>query len=306
MKYNHALIKLLFLTFISIGLCHAENVNVDSRCQFESKLAPIGNGSIEYKITGKGNAILLLHGLFAQKEQWDALACELAVSGYRVISPDLPRYGKSLNFSLPDYRLESQAELIFEFTKYLGLKKFNIAGSSMGGAIAVLYARKYPAQIGSIAFIGAPLGVINWSPQVRESIYSGINPFIPINTHQLDLEMKLLFYRPPDIPESSKNDLINSYVESNRHYQQVWDIVNLYLRVIEVGKALNAPTLILWGSEDGIFNIEGVSELQRKFPNNQLWRISKSSHLLMLEKPNEVASIYLSFLKFNRLNEFKH
>ena len=307
MKHYHVLIKfLIIMALFSVSICQAEISNIETRCDFETKSTPIGKGTIEYKATGNGPVILLLHGLFAQKEQWDALACELAGSGYRVISPDLPGYGKSLNFSLPDYRLESQVVLMHEFAKNLDLKKFNIAGSSMGGAIAALYSKKYHPQIFSLAFIGSPLGVIDWSPRVKESIYNGVNPFIPINADQLDLEMKLLFYKPPIIPEDSKSGLVNAYMTSNRHYQQVWDIVNLYMRVIEDGTASQTPTLILWGREDGIFNIAGISGLQKKFSNHQAWRIADASHLLMLEKPKEVGSIYLGFLKSKGLNGLRH
>lgn len=40
--------------------------------------------------------------------------------------------------------------------------------------------------------------------------------------------MCLLLVNPPAIPDEVKEALIKDYVERNRHYQQVWDIVNLY------------------------------------------------------------------------------
>ncbi len=61
----------------------------------------------------------------------------------------------------------------------LKIHSFDIAGSSMGGAIASLYSQRYPQQLRSLAFIGSPLGVTDWAKSVRNSIIEGINPFIP-------------------------------------------------------------------------------------------------------------------------------
>ncbi|WP_162785004.1 alpha/beta fold hydrolase [Polynucleobacter necessarius] len=54
-----------------------------SACNIEVKTAPVGGGTIEYLQAGNGAPILLLHGLFAQKEQWSELACQLSAAGYR-------------------------------------------------------------------------------------------------------------------------------------------------------------------------------------------------------------------------------
>lgn len=82
-------------------------------------------------------------------------------------------------------------------SKKLHLEYFDIAGNSMGGAIAASYTQKYSSNIRSIAFIGGSMGVVGWSPQIRDAIYSGINPFIPVILDQFDLEMGLLFVNPP-------------------------------------------------------------------------------------------------------------
>jgi len=288
---------------ILFGICHIKNTFGAQGCDFQTKTMQMGGGILEYKFVGSGTPILLLHGLFAQKEQWDGLACELASAGYQIFAPDLPGYGNSTGFSTNDYKLEVQADHIDEFISTLGLNTFNIAGSSMGGAIASIYARRHPDRVLSLAFIGSPLGIIEWSPQVKRAIFQGINPFIPIDEPQFNLEMHLLFYDPPIIPENTKNNLLKSYLDSNRHYQQVWDIVNLYLREIDLAKASRIRTLILWGGEDGIFNVSGVKSLQSKYPNHQILIISKSSHLPMLEKPKETGLAYLNFLNHRPINK---
>lgn len=285
--------------FSSVGIA-SESVN--GACHIEVKTIPVGVGSIEYLSVGKGAPILLLHGLFAQKEQWSDLACQLSKAGHLVIAPDLPGYGKSLNFPIVDYKLENQVTILHRFSSLLQIPRMDIAGSSMGGAIASMYAQTYPSQIRTLAFIGAPLGVSGWSTQIKNAIYQGVNPFIPISADQLNLEMQLLFFKPPVLSEINKQELISNYQKFNRHYQQVWDIVNLYLYQIDKNPQSLLPTLIIWGREDGVFDVMDMPRLQHKYPNNQSTIINDASHLLMLEKSKEVTSLYLHFLKSGQLN----
>lgn len=287
----------LFALIFCLAGSKADAETFASACNIEVKTSAVGNGTIEYLKVGKGTPILLLHGLFAQKEQWSELACYLSNAGYLVIAPDLAGYGKSIYFPIIDYKLENQVGILHQFTNTLNIQRFDIAGSSMGGAIASMYARAYPMQVRSLAFIGAPLGVSGWSTQVKSALYQGINPFIPISVDQLNLEMQLLFYRPPVLSEAIQQALIADYQKQNRHYQQVWDIVNLYLYEIEKNSPSPIPTLIMWGKEDGIFESIDMRRLEQKYPKNRHYLVKDASHLLMLEKPKEVAVNYIQFLK---------
>ena len=292
--------RFLVATIISIVVlgadCQAEPSADKSACVLAAKTLTIDHGTLAYMQTGQGPHILLLHGLFAQKEQWNALACLLADAGHTVIAPDLPGYGQSTGFSITDYKLENQVDLIFRFVSALGLSRFDLGGSSMGGAIAVLYRQQHPEQVRSLAFIGAPMGITQWGPGTRQAIYHGVNPFIPITIDQFDLEMRLLFAKPPTIPETVKNGLIADYLERNRHYQQVWNIVNLYGRVIIDSRGSPSATLILWGTDDGIFDVVGAEPLQKKFPNGQLFKLTNAAHLPMLENTSQVGALYLDFM----------
>lgn len=118
--------------------------------------------------------------------------CRLAEAGYRAIAPDLPGYGTSQGFDVVNYALENQMKLLHEFVKGLGIDRIDIAGSSMGGAISTLYTQQYSQQVRSLAFIGSPLGVIGWAKPVKDAIYQGINPFIPITKDQFDPRSQLL------------------------------------------------------------------------------------------------------------------
>lgn len=268
-------------------------------CTIATQSVAINHGTLVYNKVGTGRSILLLHGLFADKEQWEGMMCQLSKAGYQAIAPDLPGYGKSDGFTIRDYTFENQVALLHQFMDQLSIQTLDIAGSSMGGAIATLYSRLYPEQVRSLAFIGSPLGVMSWANPVREAIFDGVNPFIPITKKQFDLEISLLFVTPPPIPDSFKTEKVNDYIKRNRHYQKVWDIVNLYENMLcrQQKPYMQHPTLAIWGKEDKIYNIRGVNSLKRCIPHSEITQLSRAGHLLLIENAADATSAYLRFLQ---------
>jgi pimeloyl-ACP methyl ester carboxylesterase len=53
----------------------------------------------------------------------------------------------------------------------------------------------------------------------------------------------------------------------------------------------------MWGVEDGIFNIAGKPKLEKKYKNPTAYAIPHAAHLIMLEHTQEMADLYLQFLK---------
>lgn len=266
-------------------------------CEIAAGTAALDDGTVHYSRAGQGPAVLLLHGLFAQKEQWHTLLCALASAGFAAVAPDLPGFGASTDFPVTDYDLVRQAELLHAFIGALGLHDIALAANSMGGAIAALYVQRHPQAVRRLAFIGPPLGVVDWAPGVQQAIKNGVNPFIPIDRDQFDLELRLLFAVPPAVPDPVRDALIKDYVARNRHYQQVWDIVNLYDRVLDQPARVTPPVLILWGEADGVYAVAGAKTLHQRLPGSTLMTLPGAAHLPMLERPAETAAALISFLR---------
>ncbi|UBF27216.1 alpha/beta hydrolase [Kovacikia minuta CCNUW1] len=294
------IIRLGLAAMLLIGLISnslADRPNPVSTCNIVNASINLSGGTLTYNAVGKGSTIILLHGLFADKEQWKRFMCQLSQSGYRAIALDLPGYGNSAGFTVEQYALERQVNLIHEWINSLKIDRFDLAGSSMGGAIASLYTHQYPKQVRSLALIGSPLGVIDWAKGVRNAIYQGVNPFIPITTEEFDLEISLLFVTPPQIPDAVKAAKVKDYLARNRHYQQIWDIVNLYDDVLCQSAPVPVPTLIIWGEADQIFDIRGANKLNRCIPHSKLIKLPNAGHLLLMENADAAALAYINFLK---------
>lgn len=286
---QHVFVFLLTLFCSSLG-AYAEP------CTIEAFTQEVEQGTIPYRSAGSGAEVLLLHGLFAQKEQWDAVLCALAQAGYRATAPDLPGYGQSTGYGLASYALEEQVALLEKFMNARGVLRFHIAGNSMGGTIAAMYARQFPRKVMTLTFVGGALGSGDWGAPIKQAIIQGINPFIPANEAQVDLELSLLLNNPPVLPETSKRVMVRPYIDNHAHYEQVWNIVSLYGNAIKTMKPSPVRTLILWGESDQVFDVAGVPALAHKFPNSRRFVMPNVGHLPMLDAPATVARQYIAFL----------
>jgi pimeloyl-ACP methyl ester carboxylesterase len=291
----------LALALLLLGLCGTTVVGARpaaEQCNWSPRQMELGEGTVAYAQLGVGEPVLLLHGLFANKEQWQPLACQLSQLGYQAIVPDLPGYGQSTGFSISHYALANQAQLLHQFSGQLGLGRLNLAGSSMGGAIAYLYSQLYPQEVKSLAFLGAPLGVVPWSGQIRAAIIAGINPFIPITESEFDLEISLLFVTPPTIAPEVKKAKVEDYVSNNHRYQQIWNIVNLDDQLLQAKNLLQPlPLLTIWGEADQIYDLKAAQSLTSPLQTGPWVTLARAGHLLILENSAETAAIYSHFLK---------
>ena len=110
------------------------------------KSIQVGQYTIVYLEGGRGESVLLLHGFGADKDNWN-LFSQYVTKKYHVIAPDLPGFGESSKIWSDWYDIGAQVKRVHEFVKEIGLNKFHLAGNSMGGLIAGVYAAMYPDEI---------------------------------------------------------------------------------------------------------------------------------------------------------------
>lgn len=104
----------------------------------------------------------------------------------------------------------------------------------MGGTITALYAEKYPAQIHSLAFIGAPFGLLEpTSLLCRRVKQINTNPFISLTSNEFHEEMKLLFYEPHPVKLEKRNYLLKFYRSHKGRLERITKIVFADATILE-------------------------------------------------------------------------
>ena len=100
--------------------------------------------SISYQISGKGEALLLLHGFCEDSRIWDRYS-EYFSEKYTVIRPDLPGFGNSEYIGATS--MEEMAQIVFEILKAENFEHCLFVGHSMGGYVAMAFAEQYPEAL---------------------------------------------------------------------------------------------------------------------------------------------------------------
>lgn len=111
------------------------------------------NTNIHYTVSGKGNAIVLLHGFLENLTMWNDISNELSKK-YKVICIDLLGHGKSENHGYV-HTMSDQAEMVKSVLNYLKLRKYILIGHSMGGYIALSFAEKHLKNVKGLCLMNS-------------------------------------------------------------------------------------------------------------------------------------------------------
>ncbi|MEV0720940.1 alpha/beta fold hydrolase, partial [Asanoa sp. NPDC050611] len=125
------------------GRRHEENVITIERV----------NGTLAYTIAGRGEPLLLVHGLGGDRHTWRHLVDTLALT-HTVIAPDLPGHGDS-GAPAGDYSLGAHATALRDLLVSLGLPSATIVGHSLGGGIALQFAYQFPERTQRLVLISS-------------------------------------------------------------------------------------------------------------------------------------------------------
>lgn len=111
------------------------------------------NIPIHYNISGKGNAIILLHGFLESSKMWEPLILELS-KNRTVITIDLPGLGESGVIS-EAHSMELMTEVVNEIMNHLQIKTAVFIGHSMGGYITMAMADIYPDKVEKLVLLNS-------------------------------------------------------------------------------------------------------------------------------------------------------
>jgi pimeloyl-ACP methyl ester carboxylesterase len=100
---------------------------------------------ISYNDSGKGKAIVLIHGYLETSGVWDSFARRLSEK-FRVISVDLPGHGLSESFGT-GITMEFMAGLVKDLIDSAGIKKVFLTGHSLGGYVALAFMELFPDSL---------------------------------------------------------------------------------------------------------------------------------------------------------------
>ena len=111
------------------------------------------NTKISYSDSGKGTAIVLLHGFLENKKMWQEYVTFFS-ENYRVITIDLLGHGQSDCLGYV-HSMEENANAVHEVLEHLHIQKAIIVGHSMGGYVGLAFAELHPNKIQKLVLLNS-------------------------------------------------------------------------------------------------------------------------------------------------------
>ncbi len=111
------------------------------------------NTKISYSDSGKGTAIVLLHGFLENSSMWDYFIPEFSKK-YRVISIDLLGHGNTEPMGYI-HSMEDNADVVHAVLSELKIRKAVFVGHSMGGYVALAFAELYADNVKGIVLLNS-------------------------------------------------------------------------------------------------------------------------------------------------------
>ncbi len=270
----------------------------------QTKTLKVGDITWSYSEGGQSGKpiIVLIHGLAGSRDNWNRVAHALTAN-YHVIIPDLPASGETQVPKDFDYSVPNVTEKLRRFIEAANLTgPAHIAGHSLGGSVAMLYAGQYPFETKSLFLVNAA-GVYRSAntPYLKDP--NQLRNMVVSKKGDFNFLMQQAMYAPPFIPkeiaQAQERMMIGQVEQTKRMVDQVIALNKLYTpdSFALLARAIDAPTLILWGKQDKIINVEVAPELKSLLKNAQAPVILENvGHMPILEADQLVVQQYLPFL----------
>jgi non-heme chloroperoxidase len=216
---------------------------------------------------GKGSVIIFLHGY---TDSWRSFERNLPLVSERfhVYALDQRGHGDSSRPACCYAQADFAADVI-AFMDALKIRKATLVGHSMGSFIAHKVAVQAPSRVQRLVLIGsAPTSAGN-------EVILGLNEAVQALTDPIDRQFvhdfqASTFYPPNGVPEEFIDTAVS---ESLKVPASVWKQALTGLIAEDHSAQLpriKAPTLILWGDQDGIFTYEDQLALDILIPDSTL------------------------------------
>jgi pimeloyl-ACP methyl ester carboxylesterase len=145
---------------------------------------------------GRGPAVLFVHSLAGNGGQWRAQLDHLRRAGRRAVALDLRGHGDSEPAEDGDYSVAGLAADVAAVADQLGLRRFVLAGHSLGALAAIDYAGRHPERVAALLLVD-PNGDMTGTPRAE------FEPFLATLRADPHAELtsyyrQLLVHAPPE------------------------------------------------------------------------------------------------------------
>lgn len=253
--------------------------------------------TINYKDTGHGDPVVLIHGHPFDHTMWYPQVVALS-DNYRVITPDLRGYGKSTLPASGKTRFEDYATDMLLLLDHLGVGSFHLAGLSQGGQIIMEMFRQAPGRIKSLIFADTFASLD--TPEVKQGRYDAANRLEREGMDAYADEVIYKMLKPEHVTSMPK--VAEHVIKMMKSTSPLGAATALRARAERIDylsvvfPTIGIPALAIVGRQDEFTPVPKAEEMQRNLKNCKLVVIEDAGHMPNLEHPDEFNKVVLDFL----------
>ncbi|WP_316808937.1 alpha/beta hydrolase [Pedobacter agri] len=232
----------------------------------------IEDDGFKYIEAGKGETLVLLHGLMGELSNWE-LVIEQFKDRYHVVIPILPIY------ELPILTLGVKAlsRYLHRFLKFKRLNQVVLVGNSLGGHVGLVFTVAHQEFVKALVLTG--------SSGLYENAFGGSFPRRESYDY-IKEKVEFTFYDPATATKELVDDVFKTVNDRSR----VIRILTMAKSAIRHNMAkelskITIPVSLIWGKNDKVTPPEVAEEFHQLLPNSELNWVDQCGHAPMMEHP---------------------
>lgn len=252
-----------------------------------------------YRKYGEGPPLIILHGLYGSSDNWATIAKSLS-NIYTVYLPDQRNHGQSPHSDVHDY--DSMRDDLFELAAELKLKKFFLAGHSMGGKTAISFALKWPEMLNGllIADISPFVNEIT-NQKAYDKHMSILRSMASLDIENISSRGEAELFLAEKIRDVKTRGFILKNLQRNTGNEFSWKInVTSLIKNLEkimegisrgtdfVQPITGFPVIFLKGADSDYIMPADYRDILQIFPGAEIKVIEKAGHWIHADRPDEV------------------
>ncbi len=251
------------------------------------------NTKISYSDTGKGTAMVLLHGFLENQTMWQDLVPELSKRN-RVITIDLLGHGETECLGYVQ-TMEDNAEVVQAVLSRLRIRKAVLVGHSMGGYVALAFAELFPEKMKGLVLLNSTSKEdSSEKKQNRDRAIKAVK-----KEYETFIRLSIANLFNPDNRERLQEEIESVKIQALKTPLQgiVASLEGMKIRKDRtfVLQTTNYPKVLILGKKDGVLNYE---DNLKQIENTDTQLVSfPDGHMSHIENLEELKTVLLNFFK---------
>lgn len=295
------LIFCVIVTIIAIRAFTPDKTRADLEARYPANTMIDAAGMrLRVRDTGPRDAaaIIMLHGFGSSLETWEPWAGLLDAT-HRVIRFDLPGFALTGSDPTGNYSDARSLQVLAGLMDALAIGRATLIGNSLGGKIAWLFAAEHPERVMKLVLVSpdgfAPPGYEYNKPAKIPGIAKLLPYLLPMGLVRGSL--KPAYADPAALTPATLARYRDLLLAPGVRRAMVARMSQMRLRPPEpILHRIQAPTLLLWGEEDGMIPIAMADSYMKWIPDCRLVTLRKLGHVPMEEEPETALAPVLDFL----------